>query len=511
MERVVTHLNAQDLIEATLELTPDLAGEYPLFLYLDEKKLSLYYSKSIKALLEVRDIKKPLSVSPEGLSFLLQSGLVPPPNTIYKNIFTLGIGDKALIRAKNGKIEIDYSHQFPFMNANRLKENEILPDENLILELLANAAISRIDSSQPTYLFQSAGKDSNTVLLALAKAGWRDKIICVCQKSTGINDESEISKSIAEKLGFQHIILEQPDRIFKKPNHIADYIDSIVNHFTDTPLPWTDEVTLAFPSYPLQLPNFRGANIIDGSGGDVFLSCIPSISEYRKQLLSNLTWPFARVVDRMASASVFSSIRKTRAEWCGLGGFLFAEAKAIYPLATPVLPYWSKQSKARQSWDYLDFRSDIRASIIDMCIFNQKIRNAADVWGSNIIFPWSNSEVATYCSKLPEKYLFDRTTLKNKLILRKMLNENLGLNSDVIGKRGYGIDTLAILNVLMEHVFSEITTCSYWNRKAALKQAHNLRRIAYANGKYYDLARKLLQRLYLLSTWLNHNRYIRPN
>lgn len=92
-----------------------------------------------------------------------------------------------------------------------------------------------------------------------------------------------------------------------------------------------------------------------------------------------------------------------------------------------------------------------------------------------------------------------------------MLNENLGLNSDVIGKRGYGIDTLAILNVLMEHVFSEITTCSYWNRKAALKQAHNLRRIAYANGKYYDLARKLLQRLYLLSTWLNHNRYIRPN
>lgn len=37
VERVVTHLNAQDLIEATLELTPDLAGEYPLFLYLDEK------------------------------------------------------------------------------------------------------------------------------------------------------------------------------------------------------------------------------------------------------------------------------------------------------------------------------------------------------------------------------------------------------------------------------------------------------------------------------------------
>ena len=511
MERDVTHLKAQDLTGSALELTPDLAGEFPIFFYLDEKKTDLYYSKSTKALLESPSIGKPLSVSPESLSFLLQSGLVPPPNTIYKNIYTLGIGDKAIIKVKNGKIEIEYSHQFPFMNANRLSENEIIPDENLILELLANAAISRVDTSQPTFLFQSAGKDSNTILLALAEAGWQDKVVCVCQKSSGKNDESEISKTVAKKLGFQHIVLKQPDMLFKQPAQITQYIDSIIEHFVNTPLPWTDEVTLAFPSYPLQVPSLMRANIVDGSGGDVFLSCIPSISEYRKQWLANFTWPVARLADHMGSTSVFSSIRKTRAEWCGLGGFLYADTKEIYPLAIPVLPYWSRQSKARRSWDYLDFRSDIRASIIDICIFNQKIRNAADVWGSNIIFPWSNPEVATYCFKLPEKYLFDRRTLKNKLILRKMLNEKIGLNSDVIGKRGYGIDTLAILELLMEHVLKEIKTCSFWNRKAASDQANVLRRIAYSNAKYYDLARKLLQRLYLLSLWLNYNRYIKAD
>ncbi|MBK7541326.1 MAG: hypothetical protein IPP10_13955 [Candidatus Competibacteraceae bacterium] len=503
MKKTITCVKAQDLIETNLELKADLAAEFPLYLYLDESKEHLYYSNNIKDLLDSPDIKKPLSVSSEGLSFLLQSGVIPPPNTIYNNVFALGIGDKITASEQNGKINLDFSHQFPFMNANRLHEKEIIPDENLILELLSKAAISRINPAKPTFLFQSAGKDSNTILLALAEANWQDKVVCVCQKSKGDNDESEISKSIAEKLGFQHIILKQLDSISE------DYLNSIIEHFSNTPLPWTDEVTLAFPAYPLQVPGFIGANIIDGSGGDVFLSCIPPLSEYRKQWLANLTWSVAWLADRMNSASMFASIRKTRAEWCGLGGFLFSDVKKIYPPATPVLPYWSEQSKARQSWDYLDFRSDIRASIIDVFIFNQKIRNAADVWQSNIIFPWSNSEVATYCSKLPEKYLFDRKTLKNKLILRKMLNERIGLDSDVIGKRGYGIDTLAILNLLMDHVTSEIAACSYWNKKAAIEQANALRKKANSNAKYYDLARKLLQRLYLLSMWLNHNSYLR--
>lgn len=509
MKENVVHLKAQDLAESGLELTPDLAGEFPIYLYFDQKKTDLYYSKSIKNLLDSIYIEKPLSISSEGLSFLLQSGLVPPPKTIYNNVFILSIGDKALVKPKDGKIEISYFHQFPFMNTSRSNDNNVVPDENLILELLAKAAISRMDASRPTFLFQSAGKDSNTILLALAEAGWQDKIVCVCQKSTGRNDESEISKSVAEKLGFRHAILKQPDVAFQQPIQVAKYIDSIIDHFTNTPLPWTDEVTLVFPSYPLQMPSFIGSNIVDGSGGDVFLSCIPSMPEYRRQWLANLTWPIARFADYMDSASIFSSIRKTRAEWCGLGGFLFAEARELYPLSTAVLPYWRTQSKNRQSWDYLDFRSDIRASIIDVTIFNQKIRNAADVWNANIIFPWSNSEVAAYCSKLPEKYLFDRGTLKNKLILRKMLKERIGLDSDVVGKRGYGIDSLALLNMLMNHVLYEISVCPFWDSNLAVRRAKLLRKKANSNTKYYDLARKLLQRLYLLSMWLNHNRYIK--
>jgi hypothetical protein len=35
---------------------------------------------------------------------------------------------------------------------------------------------------------------------------------------------------------------------------------------------------------------------------------------------------------------------------------------------------------------------------------------------------------------MPEAYLFDRKLLKNKLILRKILDEHIGLDSDQIGK-----------------------------------------------------------------------------
>ena len=48
-----------------------------------------------------------IKITSEGISFLLQSGVVPPPNTIYKNIFIVGIGD--IVKTIDNKIEIAFS------------------------------------------------------------------------------------------------------------------------------------------------------------------------------------------------------------------------------------------------------------------------------------------------------------------------------------------------------------------------------------------------------------------
>ena len=69
-------LNQDDLV-----LNCDLAGEFPLYLYWPQNKSTLLYSKSITGLLSDQRVPKPLKVSNEGISFLLQSGVVPPPKT----------------------------------------------------------------------------------------------------------------------------------------------------------------------------------------------------------------------------------------------------------------------------------------------------------------------------------------------------------------------------------------------------------------------------------------------
>lgn len=56
-----------------------------------------------------------------------------------------------------------------------------------------------------------------------------------------------------------------------------------------------------------------------------------------------------------------------------------------------------------------------------------------------------NAKVANYFSKIPEIYLFDRSKLKNKLVLRKILKERIGLDSDALGKIGYSFDYASVL------------------------------------------------------------------
>ena len=123
--------------ELPINIFSDLASEFPVYIYWSADKQVLLYSTSITELFDDVRIPKPLKASDEGISFLLQSGVVPPPKTGYKDIYILGIGDTAKITTVSGKIEITFKHEFPFMNINRLHADEIKPNADLILQMLA--------------------------------------------------------------------------------------------------------------------------------------------------------------------------------------------------------------------------------------------------------------------------------------------------------------------------------------------------------------------------------------
>ncbi|WP_064435731.1 asparagine synthase-related protein [Pseudoalteromonas neustonica] len=491
------------LNDHNLVLKGEGAGEFPLYIFLSDNKKILLYSYSINELLNDPHVKNTIQMSEVGISFLLQSGVVPPPRTAYKNIFILGIGDKVKVSSEADSIILEFSHNFPFMNSKRLTESDMQPDEDLILEMLAEATISRLDTKSPSFLFHSAGKDSNSIALAIAEAGWQDKITLITHKSKGKADESGISAKIAKQLGYKHIILNEID------NLNDDHKKEIEKYFYNAPFPCVDNVSLAYPLYAYQVSDLKGANLIFGDGNDSHMISPPSKREIKYSNLSKYSAKLDFLRGYVNSESVFSPFLRTPAEWFGVSGFSFKDSKAIYSDSESVYSYWNNESKIRVGWDIFDYKSDIYSTRTITERMIRKLHNFADVNNANIVLPFANERVAEYFGKMPESYLFSRETFKNKLILRKILKERMGLDSDIIGKMGWTYDSHAIIFKNWDWVLKEMKQSSLWEQDELFEVVCRLKKVMHSTHKYSGLSGRLIYQLFLLSAWSNRNKYLK--
>ncbi len=477
------------------ELRGPLAGDFPLYLFLPEHRRYLLFSHSLRALLHDPRVKKPLKVSPIGISFILQSGAIPTPRTIFQNLWVLNIGDRVRITVREGRLYLDFDHEFPFFNARR--DPEKVPDEDHLLRLLARAVLKRLKKDRPVYLFQSIGKDSNTIALALAEAGLRETI-CVTLHTGDRKDESELAAHFARKLGLRHRKLPVPENLSRK------HIEALESFLGAVPLPCVDGTSLAYPFYGLIL-DFEGSNIIDGSGNDVYLGHVPRKIEYRRQKIYPYLTFLRPIADRLPTGNPLQRIAVTRCEMAGPWGFTYRDARHIFPEARPVFPYWKKGDQERKGWDYFDLKADVWGPNLEFELVMRKARNFAEVFGCNLIFPWADEEVAAYCARLPEKYLFDRRRFRNKLLLRKILKERLGLDSDALGKYSYGFDAFTFLQKIPGRVREEILSCPYWNRQGVEEVLNTLMTRIERHPVRYRRLKNLVVRLYILSAWLNRS------
>ncbi len=481
---------------ASLILEGDPAGGKPLYLYLPEHKKFILVSEDIKALLEHPETGAPLEVSPLGISFLLQSGVIPTPRTVFKNLYVLNIGDRVEIREVSGRLEIQFSHRFPYFNAER--EEDFIPDEDELLRLLAESTLQKLRPGAITYLFQSLGKDSNTIALALAEHGFRN-LVCLTLSTGDRKDESERAAEIARRLGFKHQKLFVPQRL--GPDHFRE----LEFFFENIPLPCVDGVSLAYPFYALQI-NFKGTNVLDGSGNDIYLGHVPRRVEFKRQKIYPRLSFLRPIADRLSTGNFLSPVTRTRSEMAGPFGFTFRDARRLFPQAYPVFPFWKKADQLRKGWDYFDLKADIWGPNLEFDLVMRKARNFAAVYGANLVFPWADRRVAEYAKRIPERFLFDRRKFSNKLLLRKILKERLGLDSDALGKFSYGFNAYGLLNSMKNRVTEEILDCSLWNPQEAEKI---LKKLEEGASKGKRLFRKLWVRLYLISAWHNHNQYVR--
>lgn len=485
-------------------LKPDIAAENPIYIYLSKDKTKLIHSQSLESLLNAAKAKTnaPLRICKIGLSFLLQSGVVPPPHTAYEGVYVLGAGHQAQITTEDNLIALSFSYEFPFRNEYR--SNEICtPNEDLILEKLATATLSKINETRPSFLFHSAGKDSNSIALALAKAGVQHRFTLISHKSDGKLDESEISRQIAKQLGFRHQVIGV--------NHDAkENLRAIIDYFRIAPIPVLDSATLAYPQYLTEISELSQCNMIDGGGNDAYMSTPTSGRENLLFRSSAILSKFRPVLlNVFGSESITHKLTQTKAEWCGFNGFTYKESKNIYEDCVDARAFFNQLSAERKGWDNYDFKTDILTGIIASEMHIRKFRNAATVWQSNAILPFADKTVAEYIFNLPEKFQFDRRTGKNKIILRQMLMKKMQLDSDKIGKMGFSVNYESTLSNISEHIEYEITHCSFWNKEKIRTLYTRLLSNTKSESPDKHRSALLLHRLFLLSSWINHSIYLR--
>ena len=496
-------INQYKLNSPSFTLESDLAGEFPIYVYLSHDNQKLLYSYSIAELLDDSRVEKPLKVSNEGLSFLLQSGVVPPPLTAYQNVFIIGIGDAAIIETVDAEIKVNFTHNFPFSADKREPSSSYQkPDYDHLMGLLATETIKKLDKSKKTFLFHSAGKDSNSVALALAEAGLQQEVTLVTHKSKGNLDESVISEQIAKKLGFSHQVLHEVDALQD------EHLDFINDYFAKAPLPCVDNLCLAYPLYAKQIPDLFESNIIFGDGNDSHMISPPSSSDSLRTQVTGFTSRLSFLRSFINSENLLCSLLRTPAEWFGPSGFSLKDSRKVYPESISVYPYWNSESTKRKGWDLFYFKSDIYSTRVISEKMIRKLFNFSEYLGANIVLPFATKNVAKYFAAMPEEYLFDRAGFKNKTILRNLLKDKLNLDSDVIGKMGWSYDTVAIVDNNWQLMLDEINKCPLWDKNEVDKVLTRLRCSMNKKKKYSQLSCRLIYRLYLLSMWNNRCKYL---
>lgn len=474
----------------------DLAGEFPLYIYLSNDNDFVIYSDSVKEIFEHELVKKPFTVNEKGISFLLQSDVIPPPLTAYKELFILGIGDSVTIYTDTSGIKMDFKHEFPFFNKNRNEDKTF--NKDCLLKMLCEATESRLDENKEIFLFHSAGKDSNSIAIALSCYGndeIKNSLTLVTQRSKGDSDESQISKRIANSLGFKHIILDEIDILEEK------HIFEIDNYFKNSSFPCTDNICLAYPLYSYQLPQLKDSNIIFGDGNDSHMASPPTSRQIKFSKLAYLFSKASIFRNLIKSESVFHPFLRTSAEWFGPSGFTYHDVMKFYPNATSVYTYWSLESNLRKKWDVVDFKTDIYSTRIISEKMIRKLFNFGESIHSNVILPFSNNEVALYLSKLPECYVFNRKTMANKPILREILSEYLNIDSDKIGKMGWSFDIENLVRNNWDYFLSEISACVLWEMRGLYPVLERLKNSINSQGKYSNFSAQLFYRIFLISCW----------
>lgn len=429
-----------------------------------------------------------IDVNHAALSHLLHDGFVPPPLTVYREIFAISVDLQAQV--KSGAIS--FVRDFPFENRKSSLDGN--PDTNALVRRLGRATKSACGKSRDLVLMLSSGLDSTSLAVSAKEAG-RDDVVCVTYGESEDDTEVIVARDTCRRLGLRH---EAHLYVATDPQIRKD----LVAYGESVPQPCADPALAACVSLVRRFGS-RGSVILDGSGNDYYFWRPPRRLDLLKTWLGLGRFPaLNRLRPLLPMHLRRERILASPLELLLLNGvwLRYFETRQFYPGAVNTHDYWLQEGDGHQ-FTREEFQHCLKMIYMGPAAFMLKTRNAAQSVGATASFPWTDDDVADYCFSLPEEARFDRERRKSKTIIRQMLNEALAYDATAVGKHHFSFGKRSFLRHNLSFCRDEILGCSLWSRgvERAFKQLADL----LERGRQTENA---LLSLFIVSLW--HNRWI---
>lgn len=236
----------------------DRFGEKPFYYYQSANYFS--FASEVGALLE--DNKTPRYLNQDVLHYYISNTIVPEPQTLLKDIYSLPPSHWAFYQSNELHIEKYYS--IDYREDEKLKTEE---DCVTYLRPILQTAIQRqMVSDVPLGAFLSGGIDSSTVVANMQKYSEKRVKTFTVKFDEATYDESTIAKEVAASLGTEHHEITVPNEDFSE-----EIFWKIIRHVG---LPFPD--SSAIPSYFVTREIRKYVTVaLSGDGGDELFAGYP--------------------------------------------------------------------------------------------------------------------------------------------------------------------------------------------------------------------------------------------
>ena len=419
-----------DKSKKQLILVRDRFGIKPLYYFHSEDEFS--FASEVLPIKEV--INTELSIDNESVYEYLRFLSIPEPNTIYKEIKSLGAGEYAVYQRGN----LTVTKWYDLANKNRadagnsfLKELEEITKEHLVADVPVGTFLSGgIDSSVITYLSSKYKKEITTITASFPKSK---------------EDETPEALESAQLFGLKSKVLIIQDDFFKNSTEIISKMDQPFG------------VQSAFSLYGIsKLAKEEVKVVLSGDGGDEILAGYDH--KFRKKILPYNLNKLSKKSQRILG-SVFSKIPSNKLKSLGrillespVDKFLSStevaaseEARRLIKSTNEVNDRFEKAcNKAYQRAqrfdslrriNYLEFNSFLKSEML------YKVDRMTMLAGIEARVPFLDHRVVEHAFSLPSSQLRDDKW--GKIVLRQFLEkvglkiawrEKTGFNSPIYSK-----------------------------------------------------------------------------